>query len=547
MSPRLSRLVAIARRDLALELQGRRGWVLPAVMAGLLVPASSVKLQSAQPEAMVQQITIPVGGDVPDVIREHPSFRITEGRHAQVWFDRDEDGTVVVRARTIPEDVRTVLDAGQPTIRAGTIPQIVQLPSRALLLALIASSVLTGAVAESIPGERSRRTLDALLAAAITRQELILGKWGAWAGFGMVSTAIAASVALLSGRLEPGWWLLPLPLVPAATVALALFLVRRSTDVIGGATVAQRVVPALLGTAGFVAWGLAGVDGRLGAAIPLGGALIAAGGRWDDLPTIAIAVTSTLLATGTMLALTIRELESDPTRPTRGGPALELGTIGVVAAAAWWVPIAGPVLWALAGNPRLTEELPRDTGVAAAALLLLLACLVQGARSTNLPNALGLVFPRPQAWLAAVLVGGALALADGPIAPFAGGVYLAEVQARLQAALHPGWAGAAALVAVVAGQELLFRGWFRQVGGPIVAVVASVAVLAPLDPLAGLLAAGVLTALAHAAGSTWPALVAHAVWALLATSSPGLPVPARIAILVLATVPLVLWARRAPR
>ena len=50
---------------------------------------------------------------------------------------------------------------------------------------------------------------------------------------------------------------------------------------------------------------------------------------------------------------------------------------GHVAAAG---PIVGPILWGLAGNPLLTDGLPRAPGVRAGALALLLITLVRAAR-----------------------------------------------------------------------------------------------------------------------------------------------------------------------
>ena len=169
---------------------------------------------------------------------------------------------------------------------------------------------MTGAIAESpLPGERSRKTLKTLPSASITRLELILGKWLAWASFGAGAALAAAAVAILLGRSEPGFWLLPLPTVAMATVALGLFLVHRSEDVVSGATVSLRILPAVLTCSGLLAWLIGNERPLVGAMVPIGGALIAAGDTWDGIAAPLIATASLLGLTAALLIYTAGHLE----------------------------------------------------------------------------------------------------------------------------------------------------------------------------------------------------------------------------------------------
>ena len=155
-----------------------------------------------------------------------------------------------------------------------------KMPNRSILFALVAASVLTGAIAKSSLGERTNRTLQALLTAAITRMELVTGKWLAWAAYGATAASFATLLSLCVGTTVPGWWVLPLPLVPATTVALGLFMVRHATDRVSGATISLRMLPAVLSILAITAYFIGDYAPLLGAAVPLGGALITIGQVW---------------------------------------------------------------------------------------------------------------------------------------------------------------------------------------------------------------------------------------------------------------------------
>lgn len=511
--PRFARILAIAKRDLALELRGRRGWVLPGVMATLLVPASTF---SAGTVAGPPPIVATVSGDVPPEVRSLSDVR-WQDRPAAIHFESSPDGPLVVHARAVPGSIRAVLDADRTSVRFEDVRTDFRFPRRSLLLALIAASVLSGAVSESLPGERARRTLESLLVASITRQELVVGKWLAWCGFGVVAALIASAMAIASGNLEPGIWLLPLSSVPACTVALGLFLVRRSADVVGAATVSLRVLPALLACAGIVAWVLGNVHPWLGAALPLGGALLAAGSTWDGAFPAVLAATSAYATTAGLLHATSRGLESDSAPHSGIAPAMRRALIATACASmAWWVPVAGPALWAAGGNRGLAQELSLSSAIVAGGLCCALIAWTAAVHDRARPETTGSLSVGP--WWKAAVAGFVLAMIDDvqghlTLPP---GAPLDVAAARLARAVNPTWATPALATVAIVGQELLFRGWLRRTAGARFSAVAYAAVISPLDPAYGLLVASALsttTTLMHA-------LIARATWLVLA---PWLP------------------------
>lgn len=504
---RLGRLLAVARRDLTLELGGRKGFVLPIVLAGLLLPASAVPpLRPPAADRPAPRIT--VTGDVPDAVLDVPGVvRVDDG--ARVRFERD-GGALVVRGPVDPA-LRRALDGEAPAVRVEHVASPLPLPGRGLLLALISASTLTSAVAASLAGERSARTLTTLLTSSISRSELIFGKWLAWAGFGGAATLLAAALAVLLGHVEPGPWLLPMSTVPAGTVALGLWLSRRARDVVGGATISLRVLPAALSLLGVVAWVLGREHPALGAAVPLGGALLAAGSTWSGLPIAVVAAASTLASSAAALAHTARDLEEAPGERPPGRPLRELVGAGALAAVAWWTPVLAPLLWARAGNPFILEGLPLERGMVAGALALLLVTLARAARSADPADELALRRPPARVWVASAVVGLVLAwVAPGPDvvgAPL-------DAAGRLDATLVPSWAGPGSALLVALADELLFRGWLPRVAGPIPALVVFAVVRCPHDPLAGLGYGAVLWLLVRFGGSVWPAVLARWVHAL---------------------------------
>lgn len=536
MRPR--RVLAIARRDLALELKGRRGWVLPLVMAGLLAPVAALP-EPGEEESLIRT---KAGGAVPEQVAALPGVDVVDSG-GNVYFQR-EDGVLLVHG-SIDASVREALDQGDPVVEVVARGEVPPLPGRTMFLALLAAASLTGGVSQSVGGERSAGTLGTLLTAAITRWELALGKWLAWGGFGAFAAGLAAAGAVLLGRAEPGWWMVPLPTVPLGMVALGLYMVRRASDVIGGATVSLRVLPAVLMITGIAAWFLGGTDPLLGAAVPLGGALVAAGAPWPGAAPSLLAAGVTLGLSLVAVWLTGRDLDPTPPVAKGMGPAALGISATALAVAAWWSPVVGPELWSSAGNAQLAAELRADRGVLAGGLALLLITAVRAARVERE------VTPPPPlpAWLGALAVGGVLAAtaSAADLLPWPEAAPLARARLRLASAMQPTWAGPLALGAVIWADELLFRGWLQRRVGPLGAVAAYALVHAPLDPLRGIAVGGALSGLTVlAGGSIGPALVARLAWvACAAVPWPATPALATAGGLALAAALLAL-SRRAP-
>jgi len=544
MRPR--RIIAIAQRDLAQELKGRRGWVLPAIMAGLLLPLSGAPVPGAN--QIIQNPTITVSGDVPeDVLAIDFVQEVDEGL---LSFRRDEQGTLLVRGMPIHPQIRAALDGGEPAVTVQVARRDVRLPNRSLLFALISASTLTGAVSGSIAGERTHKTLVALLAASITRMELICGKALAWGGMGAATALLAATVSIVLGRLDAGWWLLPLPTVPIATVAVGLFLVRRASDLIGGTTVTLRVLPAMLAALGLLASFVGTTSPLAASAIPLGGALMTAGSTWGGHAGPALLSTaSTLLTTALCLWLTARDLEESPGTSVRQPWAAAAVLLGFLAALAWWIPIIGPILWTAAGNPQITEQLPARPGIAAGVMGLGLMSMVRGARARDAAEALSFRNPIAGTWGWALWVGVALAITASVsgLVPMADDPLLARARLRMADGMVPVWAGPTLMLGSILADEFLFRGWLQKtVGGPTATVIWTV-VKAPFDPIRGLLTGGMLAMLTHrAGGSVLPAILAHGIWALLTIAVPGIN-PWLALIIGLAMVAAIRWIPPLPQ
>ncbi|MCB9674141.1 MAG: ABC transporter permease subunit [Alphaproteobacteria bacterium] len=466
-------IVAIAQRDLRMELSGRQGLGLPIIALALLLPASLLRMPAPEVE------DLPVRGAVPDAVLAVPGVRKTR---TGTGF-RDVDGVTTVYAWSVPPAIREALDGDAPAVKVEAVTRPPRVPKRSLLFALVSASTLTGAVSTSIGGERARNTLLALLSAAVTRMEIVLGKWLAWTAFGAGGAMIAAIAALIGGTQPAGPWLLAVPMVPALTVALGLWLVRRTEDVIAGTSVSLRVLPAVLGATGFVAWLLQEVHPVLGAAVPLGGALLAAGDLWDGawLPTI-VGILSAAAATAFFLVGTARDLEQHvPYGETRRVQPLRAVIDGATTMGVWWAVVPGPVLWGWAGNPAMTDILGVERGlIAGAALLATLAGvgMLRATHAADRPRLGGLHWPTV---VGAGVVGGlALALAPGATSL---NPWVTAAAARFHAGLVP---PALVAVPVLLAQEAWFRGWMQQRAGWIPTALAFAVVMAPFDPVAGL-------------------------------------------------------------
>ncbi len=488
---RLGPILAIAERDLRAELKGRGGWGMPAVSALLLLPLALWTSPEPRPALRVQ-------GEVPDVVRRLPGVEVGRGGIAF----RRVDGALEVAAPHIPQPIREALDGERPTVVVEVLQPPSRLPSRSVFFALVAASTLTGAVSNSIGGERSRHTLQALLSAAVTRREVVVGKWLAWSAFGAVNALAASGLAILGGRLAPGSWLLAMPVVPALTVALGLFLVRRSSDVVAGSSVSLRILPAVLGLSGLVAWVLADTSGMAAALVPLGGALMVAADRWPDRPDrVVVALIQSAVVVMVLWEWTARGLEERPA--PRGRSAWVAGTVAAVGLGVTWACLVpGPVLWAWAGNPQMTALLPPERGLAAASLVLLALEGVRCARAT-VPERIG----GKLGWDVLFVVVGLSVL--GTVAPPSwswSDPHLLEAASRYHGGLFPaGWVAPL----VVLAQELTFRGALQRRLGWIGAALVWTVAIAPLDPIRGLAMGLILGWVAR--GGVGAALVARIV------------------------------------
>ena len=543
--PRLQRILAVSHRDLKSELSHRqRGWILIAITGLLLIPVASAPTTLW----MTSSTEVSVTGEVPAAVSDVQGITVVPDQ-ADIGLFRDPEGAgLLVVGRPPPEALRAALDNNENKLEWVDVSPTRKAPHRSLLFALIAASVLTGAVSESISGERSRRTLQCLLSASITRLELILGKWLAWTGYGVLSVSAAALLSLLCGTTPWGWWLLPLPAVPAATVGLGIFMVRHATDPVTGATISLRIVPAVLAILGISAWFLGNIHPILGASVPIGGALIAAGQVWSGFAAPLIATTATLATTAGLLWVTSTQLEQrpDPYSPER--TVREFFTEGLLTSGLWWIPLLGPVLWALAGNRQLADGLSLLGPVVAVSLSTGLAAAIWAAQENRPADTLGL---RPKAipWVG-VLIGTWLLFNIGqnglfPV-PFASDE-TAWVH-RLQLAIYPmqfnpllGWSA-------IILQEIYFRGRLHQKLGAWPAILIFTLVTSPHDPVAGLCigaALGSLTVVSN--GSVIPAILCRVTAGILFTWTSSQTIPMSMAWSGVAAVAFVFWFLTATR
>ncbi|MEN0061938.1 MAG: hypothetical protein AAGA48_07275 [Myxococcota bacterium] len=495
---RLNRIWAIARRDWRTELKGPQGAWLPIVMAALLVPSSAAPLprQIVATEASVMTVS----GDVPpEVVALRDTVRPV--RRGQLHFDQRGD-VLYTRGEDPPMKVREILDRydGVEVSLERFDPGYV-FPGRSMLFALISASTLTGAISASIGGERSNHTLVSLMAAAVSRLEIVLGKLVAWGGLGAFTSLGAAILAIVLGSLQAGAWLLPMPFVPIATAALGLWLVRRATDVIAASTTLIRVLPVLLVTTGLFAWLLGNTHPLLGAVVPIGGALIASGDTWAGVMAPFVATLSAVAFTAFCVVGTARELES----PSTETPLVQQGLgLGALVASTWWLPVLTPLLWAEAGNFKVTQQIPVEAGIFAGALSFLLFVMVAMGRSGRPLYDVGLAGPLVTPRRIAL---GLLATPFVVLATWNAGVWLVAPEAgflrtaaeRLATNAFPVTPFALAALLIVS-EELLFRGWLARRLTPIGAGAVYVLVKAPFDPLGGVTMATILGAVGASTG-----------------------------------------------
>jgi len=465
------------------------GLALALVVPLAAVPCQGGEMVPARPPPRRQVSGAPPAAvaEVADVVEDaHP--HVVEGPPV----------SVSVGAGRVPGWLREALShTPGPTVTVARSVRPVWVPGRNLWVLLLAASLLTGPLVESIPGERAQRTWETLRASAISTGELLAGKWLAWTGGALVVATSGVSAGLVSGTQAVDVGLLGLPLVIAPVVALGLWLVHDVDDPAGAATIPVRVIPLVL--VGTVVAALLLQDSHPGLAslVPFGSPLLLAAGLPEASDWLPAATLSSSVTTVVLLGTTARAIG----RGNRRRAAARLaGLVPVLVAAwIWWAAVVGPKLWRLAGSPlRPGDALPTvaggvGLGLLAAVLHLRASCPRSSGRS---------------AWGLAALVGAGLALLDHLLPELSvGGGLQPALAGRPTSVLLAAGVGAA-------GQELLFRGVLAGRMGPWLAGLAWALVTRPLDPAMGV-AGGLALGWCHHKGGLRASLLAHLLWLAL--------------------------------
>jgi hypothetical protein len=347
----------------------------------------------------------------------------------------------------------------------------------------------------------------------------------------------------MMGTIEPGLWLLPLPTVAMSTVALGLFLVHRAEDVVSGATVSLRILPAVLTCSGLAAWLIGNEHPLIGASVPIGGALIAAGNTWSGIAPPLIASASSLTLTAGLLAYTANHIEQllPLERPLMRGLAVT-GVSFITTAFCWWTPVIGPLLWATGGNPQLTRDLAPEPGIAAGTLGLALIGGLYLGRSKDITTDFQLRAPPFTAWIWGLAIGLCIALCapSAALMPVSEHPFYGHASLRMAAALNPTWCGILLFSTTVVVQELVFRGWLQHRVGPLLSTLVFCLVLHPLNPIRILPAAALLAVLTHNTRSVYPAIIARFAWGYTAIAVA--PIGPEFALTLSLLAPVALWA-----
>jgi len=536
---RIGRLLAVARYEARCHMTGRQALRLIGVATALLLPAAAVNVAPVrsllfpEPPAAASAGGEPewgVGPPPPKKLRV--SGTIPAALESRMQFVAESpyrirgENPVILSAPQVSPEMRSALDTldGPVRLEVRTYSFKYHLPGRSLLIAILAVSLLTGPLADALPGERARRTLEVLLTTGITRGELIGGKWLAWTLSSTATAVVAAAIACLRGVQAPGWWVVGLPLFIASAVAFGLWLVRLVDDVVGGSAAPMRVLPVAAGSTALLASGISGFSPVAAAAVPLGGPLLVAGDIFQSGPQLLAATAGTVLFVTAVLTLTGRDLDRVDTSssPTRWGAV----GLSAVATLLWWLSVAGPRVWGSGITTDLVTPMPQSMMVGGLALLSC-ACVavaremrsgrVTVVRSTSLVTSAVVTL----AVAAALAASGPLPALD--FAPARETIHsmldrLREGALPVTMTASP-WIALAAVLSIV-GQAVLFRGVVATRAGWVTASVLWCLAVCPLSPWSALSASFALGALAASHG-TLAALVAHALWAAGASSGWG--------------------------
>lgn len=526
MMLRPSRLLAVAHYEMRSHMAGRQGLRFAALAAVLLLPVGMLRLPFSAVSRPYEAAPPPSvrAADSADALAPRlPTVRgiLPPALAGKVMLDAGSEVEIVsesplrLRAETVPADLREVLETlPEPaSVEVRRYRPPVRLPGRSLLIAILAVSLLTGPLAEALPGERARRTLEVLLSAGVSRAELIGGKWLAWTLSATLTAWLAAAGSCLNSVQTPGWWLLGLPLFIASSVAFGLWLVRLVDDVVGGAAAPMRVLPVVAGLLGLLARSLQPVSPVLAAMVPLGGPLLLAADILTTPASVLAGALGSAVFVSAALALTGRDLDRfEIVAGIQRHGAIGLGAVALLL---WWLAVAGPAVWTLAGNAKAVS--PLSSSLLAGGLALLgcasIACAREG------------VWPWPVVSRSAVLGGllvGVLLASGGPFALRFGTppTWALDLSARLVGGATPSLDAPGAALACLVGQAWLFRFVVARRAGWLVGALLWTLAIAPFDPLAAAPAALALGLLASGMG-VQSALIAHGVWIALAALAPA--------------------------
>lgn len=521
-------MLAVAHYEMRSHMAGRQGLRFAALALSLLLPLGLLRLPFSNvgrngkavplaPGAVSNSIDPIAPANLPVVSGIVPPQLVGKLLHdANSRVEIVSQSPLRLRAESVPDDLRAALETlpERARVEVRRFRAALRLPGRSLFIAILAVSLLTGPLAEALPGERSRRTLEVLLSAGISRAELIGGKWLAWTISATLTAWLAAAGSCYNNVQAPGWWLAGLPLFIASAVAFGLWLVRLVDDLVGGAAAPMRVLPVVAGVLGLLAQSLQPLSPALAAMVPLGGPLLLAADILVVTPSAVVsAVLGTIVFVTAVLALTARDLDRfDIVTGIKRHGAIGLGAVALLL---WWLTVAGPAVWSLAGNAKAVS--PIASSLLAGGLVLLGCAAIACAREG--------VWPWPHVTRRALIGGllvGVLLAAAGPFSlRFTSAPHWAEaLSARLAASATPSLDAPVAALACLAGQAWLFRFGVAGRAGWLVGALLWTLAIAPLDPFAALPAALALGLLGAGAG-VQSALIAQAVWTAGAALMPA--------------------------
>ncbi len=547
---RIGRLLSVARYEVRNHMSGRPALKLLGVAAALLLPAGAIptpRIRPPAPPPVVVQADpdllgpprppkIPAIGEIPVALADR--FEMADRANIELHGENP----LIVRAVDLSPETRAALETLDGPKRFETRNFVLpgRLPGRSLLIAILAISLLTGPLADALPGERARRTLEVLLTAGITRGELIGGKWLAWTASATLTAFVAAGVACWRGVQAPGWWLLGLPMFIGSAVAFGLWLVRLVDDVVGGSAAPMRVLPVAAGAMAALSRAISGASPVAAAAIPLGGPLLIAADLYSSPGQIVAATVSTALFITAVLTKTGRELDRIDTysSPTRWGAA----GLTAVAILLWWLTVGGPGVWG-AGSGGVATDLITPTvhsmmvgGMALVSCALIALVREPQQKPVERTRVRHRVAPVLVISLVAAVLGasGPLPKLDlSPVLPAVDLMLSRMRDAAVPSTMYLSLAAAACAVMSVFGQVVLFRGVVATRLGWITASVLWCVAVSPWAPWSALAASLALGALAECYGWT-AAFLAQLVWSLVASSGFGTEGAASLAIQMIA-------------